>query len=209
VFFLIRNHDVRNNFQEKYPLAMIHFLLCAVSSKKNISVPTSAISPLMYVDGTFKNLLNYPENCVSWLKFLNTRDPDSPIYQIYILFANRRLSDMIHDLEKIFEKFRGINQGRRGGDKFKVSDAYTGYGFSRNYIQKIEEVINLLSNLTGWHYYSNKWTLTNLNLFSYSKEIEEKLNKRKYFEIINGNPISLAVTATTRLEYTLETPDNF
>ncbi len=188
---------------------MIHFLLCAISSKKNISVPVSAISPLLYVDGTFKNLLNYPENCVSWLKFLNAKDPDRPIYQIYIPFANRKLSDMIHDLEKIFEKFRGINQGRRGGDKFKVSDAYTNYGFSHIYIQKIEELINLLSGFTGWCYYPDRWALTNLNLLSYSKKIEEKLNKRKYFEIINRNPISLAVTATTRIEYTLETPDNF
>ncbi len=37
--------------------------------------------------------------------------------------------------------------------------------------------------------------------------IENNLNNRTYSEIINKDTISWAITATKRIEYTLETPD--
>lgn len=117
---------------------------------------------------------------------------------------------MIHDLETIFGKFKAVEEGKRAGDKFKISDVHVSYGkFPDTSITKIERLINLLSDLTGWKYYPEKWTLKGLNVFNYSKGIEENLNNRKYFEIINQNPISLAITATKRIEYTLEKPDKF
>jgi chorismate mutase len=200
---IIREYDAYNDFQQKYPLAMIHFIICVISSQKKITLPKSAISPLLYVDGTFKNLLNYPENCINWLNFFNAKDPRSPIYPIYILFANRKIADMIHELEIIFKKFKKISEGKRGGDKIKISDI-SNNSFSDDSIKKIERLINLLANYPKWEYKPEKWILRGLNILNFSKKIKENLNNRNYTEIINHTPLSFAITATKRMEYTLE-----
>ncbi|MFH0948398.1 MAG: hypothetical protein V1833_05305 [Elusimicrobiota bacterium] len=203
---IIRGFDAYNDFQEKYPFATIHFLLCAISSYKEIKIvlPKTAVSPLLYVDGTFKNLLNYPENCISWLKFFNAKDVNSPMYPIYILFANRKIADMIHDLENIFGKFREIVDGKkRGGDKIKIADIVNN-SFSKESMLKIDKLLNLLSEFTGWKYDKQNWNLTGLNVINFNKGIEENLNKGNYTEILNKNPLSMAITAGKRMEYTLE-----
>jgi len=43
-------------------LATIYMLLGLVGLKTKIDIPVSAICPLLYTDGVFKNLFNYPEN---------------------------------------------------------------------------------------------------------------------------------------------------
>lgn len=204
---IIRNHDAYNNFKEKYPLATIHFLLCIISSQKDIkiTIPSKSASPLLYVDGTFKNLLNYPENCISWLKFLNAKDPTSPIFPIFTLFADKKISKIIHDMEDIFKKFKEISGGKRGGDKIKISDICNG-SFSPDSKTKARKLITLLSDFTEWGLKLENWTLEGLNVFDYSKEIKEKLNNKNYSEIISKNPLSWAITATKRIEYTLEQP---
>jgi len=205
---IIRGHDAYNEFQEKYPLAMIHFLLCVIGSQKKIRLPKTAVSPLLYVDGTFKNLLNYPENCISWLKFFNAKDSNSPIYPIYIPFANRKMAHMIHDLEIIFEKFKEMADGKRGGDKIRIAYVLNG-SFTEDVTIKIQKLINLLANFTEWEYKSAKWALNGLNVIDYTKGIEENLNNGTYEGIISKNPISWAITATKRMEYTLEEPNKF
>ena len=62
----IRNYDFKNNFQLKYPLGTIHILLSIISQKHKVRFKKDIIPILLYVDGTFKNLFNYPENCLSW-----------------------------------------------------------------------------------------------------------------------------------------------
>jgi len=99
---IMRDFDSYSNFKEKYLLAMIHFMLCIISSQKKITIPKTAVPILLYADGTFKNLLNYPENCIGWLNFLNAKDPNNPIYPLYINFANLKIATMIHQLEVIF-----------------------------------------------------------------------------------------------------------
>jgi len=143
---ILRGHDAVHNFSTKYPFAMIHFLLCLAGSQKNITISTDAISPLLYVDGTFKNLLNYPENCISWLKYLGAKDEASPVYPIFIQFANRKIAKIIHDLEAIFGKFKEISGGKRGGDKIKISEIVRGT-FTEDVIVNIKKLIHLLSNL--------------------------------------------------------------
>ncbi|MBI5574286.1 MAG: hypothetical protein HY919_07030 [Elusimicrobia bacterium] len=208
---ILRGFDAYNNFQEKYPFATIHFLLCVMSSYNDIKIvlPKTAVSPLLYVDGTFKNLLNYPENCISWLKFFNAKDSSSPMYPIYILFANRKIADMIHDLETIFGKFKEIVDGKkRGGDKIKIADIID-KSFSNESIVKIDKLINLLADFTGWKYDKQNWNWTELNVLNFNKEIEENLNNGNYMGVLNKNPLSMAITAGKRMEYTLENPDKF
>jgi hypothetical protein len=206
---VIRGYDAYNNFQAKYPFATIHFLLCIISFQEKITIPKSAIPPLLYVDGTFKNLLNYPENCISWLNFFNAKDPNSAIYPIYVLFANRKIAGIIHDLEIIFEKFKEIAGGKRGGDKIKILDI-SNNSFSGDSIVKIEKLINLLAESTGWKYIPEKWILKGLNVLNFSKKIKENLNNKEYLRVVNQKPLSWAITGKNRgMEYTLEKPDKF
>ncbi len=189
---------------------MIHFLLCIVGTvdNKNILVDKTSIPVLLYVDGTFKNLLNYPENCVEWLNFLNAKQSDSPIYPIYVLFANRKLAEMIHELEFLFKEFEKIGEGT-SGDKFKISEAKINYGEpSFSSIKKLKMILTLLSNYTNWNFCPDKWTTSNFKIYNFTKKIEETLNNKKFGRIIGDNPISLAITATKRIEYTLPIPDD-
>jgi hypothetical protein len=156
---MLRNYDANQNFKYKYPFAMIHFLLSVISYKKNISISDSAISPLLYVDGTFKNLLNYPENCISWLEFLNAKNASSPINSIYCIFARRRISNIIHDLERIFENFKIIGGNKRKSDKIDISLIKTSTKeFPSEYIQQINKLITFLSENTRWEFDKEKWT---------------------------------------------------
>ena len=141
------------------------------------------------------NLILYP--------FLNIKNANSPIYPVYVLFANRKIAEMIHDLEIIFAKFRDIADGKRGGDKIKLSDILNN-SFVDAAMGKAEGLINLLADLTEWEYKPGKWTLKGLNILHFSKKIEENLNNKTYSRIINRKPLSWAITATKRMEYTLE-----
>jgi len=55
----IRQYDGKNNFSKKYPLGTIHILLGIVGHKKQIEIKKDAICPLLYTDGTFKNLFRH------------------------------------------------------------------------------------------------------------------------------------------------------
>lgn len=67
---IFRDYDAYKDFRLKYPLATIHMLMGIIGSITKIKIPVSAICPLLYTDGVFKNLFGYPENCIDWLKYL-------------------------------------------------------------------------------------------------------------------------------------------
>ncbi|MDD4990060.1 MAG: hypothetical protein PHW31_02005 [Candidatus Pacebacteria bacterium] len=118
----LRGYDVKNNFQLKYPLGTIHLLLAIIGQKLNINIPTAAICPLLYTDGVFKNLFNYPENCLSWLEFLHAKNKNNPLN---IIFFNEHysISSLMFALKNFFEETSALNAGKRGGDKIKISDS--------------------------------------------------------------------------------------
>lgn len=198
---LIRGYDVHHDFPQKYPFATIHLLLCIIGYSIKINIEKSAITPLLYVDGVFKNLFNYPENCISWLEFLNAKDPNSPIYPLYVRLANRKIPQIIHGLENIFKIFK------RYGDKIILSEISNGE-FSCESKTRVLNLINSLSELTGWNFNKNKWSISNLCILNFSKKIV-KLNKENYNKIIKKIPLSWAITARNRIEYTIERPDKF
>jgi len=79
----IRGYDAKTTFNLKYPLGAIHLLLGIVSHVKKIEIKKSAICPLLYTDGTFKNLFNFPENCLSWLNFLCAEEETNPLNKVF------------------------------------------------------------------------------------------------------------------------------
>lgn len=202
---ILRGHDASKFWSRKYPLGTIHFLLCALSTYKTIPIQKSAIAPLLYVDGTFKCLLNYPDNCISWLHFLNAKEPQSPLFPLYISFANQKLSHTMHEMEAIFVKFQEINNGKkRGGDKIKLGEIKDGE-FPEKVQFKAENLVSFLAESTGWQFNRDKWTMNNFIVTDFTKKIE-KITIKKYDTIMKKSPFSLAITGEggKRMEYALE-----
>lgn len=200
---ILREFDANKNFKTKYPFGTIHLLLCIAKMKIDFIIPSSAITGLLYVDGTFKNLLNYPENCISWLYFLNAKDKNSPLSSLLNIFAKQKISSLMHDLESLFNEFRKIGNGKKGGDKIKLSEIVSESGsFSNQLKERTTSLLSLLSSLTGWSYKADYWTMSNLDVINLNKGIQQKLNIKNYFEILNNVPVSFAITGTKQLEYT-------
>ncbi len=117
----IRGYDAKTSFKLKYPLGAIHLLLGIVGHKKKIEIKKEAICPLLYTDGTFKNLFNYPDNCLSWLNFLCAEEKDSPLKTIFFN-DHYTTSSLMIALRDFFEQLRQLNDGKRGADKIKISN---------------------------------------------------------------------------------------
>ena len=60
-----------------------------------------------------------------------------------------------------------------------------------------------------WGYIPEKWSWENLKLFKFTTEdfSNRRLNNGTYIELMARNPLSLAMTSGTNIEYTLEEPD--
>jgi len=78
--------------------------------------------------------------------------------------------------------------------------------------KRVECFISELGNLTGWEYDASRWSWTNLKMIKFQKgmlsgesaDLRVRLNNRNYLELFRKNPFSLAMTASNRIEYSLE-----
>jgi len=212
----IRDYDVKTKFNLKYPLGAIHLILGIASQVKEIEIKDSAICPLLYTDGTFKNLFNYPENCLNWLNFLCAEDKNNPLNKV---FFNSRYttSSLMFALKDFFERLNKIKDGKRGGDKIKISNSS---GTPVNFLKRNENTfdieekqkertktfLNILADLTGWEFLEEYWTFDNLRIYKFKKG-SIKPSEKRYNELIEKNPLSLAITSRSAVEFTLEEPD--
>lgn len=212
----IRKFDGKTKFKCKYPLGTIHLLLGILGSRFNICIKQEAVCPLLYTDGTFKSMFNYPENVLDWLDFLSAGDETSPLYKVF--FDNTySTSALMKALKDFFANIKNISVGRRGGDKIQISDKDGNY---KNFVQNenatfdleqgqrdvADRFLELLSQLTGWVYNSDKWVFENFNLYSFSKGAVRP-NNRNFDALVARMPISWAMTAGSRIEYTVEDRD--
>ena len=169
---IIRGFDALHNFQQKYPFATIHFLLCAVGQQIKLALPKDAIPILLYADGTLNNLFSCPENCTSWFEFLNIKNSKNPGHYIFVKFANIKFADVIRNLGDIFRDFRQIAGGKkRGGDKIKLQYIKDN-AFPKQHLKQIENLVRLLAQKTGWDYVPKKWGWANLNVCNFNKEMD-------------------------------------
>jgi len=213
----IRNYDIAHNFPLKYPFGSIHFLLGILGSQQEIKIQKSTICPLLYTNGVFKNLLNFPENCLSWISFLGGDKEKSPLYQI---FYNKYylVSDLMLSLRDFFNELSKIKEGRGKADKLKISNPQgelvnlikqqqqRGYAVNSDERDKIEQFLKLLSSLVKWDYKKDKWNWELLEAYKFSKG-NIRPSRGRYTTLIDKNPLSLAMTSTLIIEYTLEGPD--
>ncbi len=206
----LRGYDGKHNFPQKYPLGTIHLLLGILGSIEKIEVPETAICPLLYTDGTFKNLFSYPENCLNWLKFLKADNEKGPLHAIF--FNNHySTSSLMIALNNLFNDLRLITGGKRGGDKIKISN---GKGellnfneetnsFEQEVVEQIEKFLKLLMINTEWNYNSDHWSWNNLSCFKFEKGSITP-SQGRYDQLMKNNPLSLAMTGGLSIEYTLD-----
>ncbi|KKS37640.1 MAG: hypothetical protein A3G49_01850 [Candidatus Sungbacteria bacterium RIFCSPLOWO2_12_FULL_41_11] len=206
----LRDYDFKNNFKLKYPFGTIHILLSILGQNRNIPIPKSAISPLLYTDGTFKSQFNYPENCLSWLNFLGAGSSNNPLQRV---FLNKHYStyELMVELKDLFSKINVIGGGKRGGDKIKISD-------SRGNIANIdprshqlrvetktqaENFLGMLANKTGWSFTPSHWSWGPYKINRFKKG-SIKPGKARYNTLLAQNPISLAIISRNSIEYTID-----
>jgi len=206
----LRGFDFKNDFKSKYPLGTIHLLLAILGRKHHITIPKSAVSPLLYTDGTFKNQFNYPENVLSWLSFLCSDEQKSPLKSVF-LDPHYSTYELMCALKELFEELNGIGGGKRGGDKIKISDSKghvvnieNGSGHlieaTRN---QAENLLQMLAGKTGWDYAPAHWTWGPYNI-SQLKKGSTKPGKARYNTLLAENPVSLAIISGLSIEYTLD-----
>jgi len=207
-----RNYDGYNDFRLKYPLATIHLLIGIVGSKIKLTIPESAICPLLYVDGVFKNLFGYPENCIDWLRYLGANSSRNKLYDI---FLNERYSiyNLMVALKDFFIQINKISENRKGNDKIKISNTKGEpvnlkmgskvSDLTEEEKKKSEKFLKILSILTKWNYKKENWRWTNLRLYRFSKSVI-KPNNRNFETMISKNPLSWAMTSGLAIEYTTD-----
>ena len=206
----IRNFDFNNDFKLKYPLGTIHMLLSILGQFLDIEIPKSAVSLLLYTDGTFKNQFNYPENCISWLEFLKADGPKNPLQKIF-LDKHYSTYELMTALKDLFAEIHTIGGGKRGGDKVKISDSK---GHMVNIDKKsghintttrgqAESFLKLLSTKTGWSYAPANWSWGPYQIFKFRKG-SIKPGKARYNHLFAQNPVSLAIISRNSIEYTID-----
>ncbi len=208
----LRDYDGYNDFRLKYPLATIHLLIGIVGSKIKLTIPKSAICSLLYVNGVFKNLFGYPENCIDWLRYLEANSDKSKLHEI---FFNEHYSvyNLMLALKDFFARIGGISEKRKGNDKIKISDTkgepvnlkINGRICELNEEEKkkAERFLKILSGLTGWNYKKENWQWTNLKIYQFSKSTI-KPNNRNFEAMITKKPISWAMTSGLAIEYSTD-----
>ncbi len=217
-----RNHDGYHDFRLKYPFATIHFLIGILDSKSSIEIPVSAITPLIFTDGTYHNLFRYTENSLSWLRYLQADEPSSALHKLF--FKERySFSELMIEMDKFWRIRDEISVSRERGDRTALT-LRGAEGDPHNLEkrgdvlflkdepkQRAEKFIALLSKLTLWEYKKNDWTWGNWKVFRFSKKdfsgSKTRLNNKSFASLLKKRPLSFAMTSGQNYEYTLERPD--
>ena len=209
----LRDFDMKNNFPVKYPLGTIHLLLGIVGQMQKVNLPIDSLCPLLYTDGTFKSLFNYPDNCLDWFDFLGAKITKTSLND---LFYNEHYTiyRLMIALNNLFFELKKINDGKKGGDKIKISDKngelinFNNKCLSQNTQDKAKSFLALLEQKTGWKYFDASWHWGQFDIFRFQKGII-KPSQGRYNDLMSKNPLSLAITSRNTLEYTLDKENIF
>ena len=191
----LRKFDRLHDFKRKYPFGTIHFLICLLENMgKEVKISKDAIGIILYADGVFKSLMNYPENCVDWLNWLSAKE-----LEIFKHFRDAKLSNIIHSLEEIFRSLK-LPKGKLQLKK-NTSDIQ----------DKMRNFLRQLSKLTGWEINEDNWKTLNLDKLQEPIKIErdrkEGISSKKYEKVLSKpNLISFSFPSYDRLEYSIYIP---
>ncbi len=217
----LRGHDGLHDFRLKYPFATVHFLLAVVAHARNVECPSSAVGPLLFTDGTYKNLFGYTENCLNWLQYLRADEPGSPLNAIFYedSYTIARLMRGMNDFWRARDAIsvRGQRGDRvaittRGGRGEVVNLEPNGeyLAFDRAAKARAERFLKLLARQTGWAYLSDRWSWHGWVLREFTKQDlksqKVSVTGKSFSAMVVRNPLSFAMTSGDNYEYTLEEP---
>lgn len=216
----VRGYDASHDFRLKYPFGTIHLLIPILSRIMKIDVPTTAITPMLFTDGTWMNLLQYTENSLDWIHFLQADNPENPLHRIF-LNDHYSLHSLMVAMDEFLRRRDKISIPRERGDRIAITirggeglphnlerQGKTFY-FKKEAKERGEAFIRLLAELTGWKYESSKWSWENWILYRFTKGdfANTRLNGQTFATLMARNPLSFAITSTQNIEYTIEEPD--
>ena len=231
---VIRGFDGKSDFQKKYPFGTVHLLIGLLHTAQMLRpLPENALWPLLFTDGVWNNLFGYTENCIEWTNYLGINHATHPLNPIFCSSKHSFYEIMLglNDFLRMRDTFNaagyvpfgGVYQigGRnlRTGDKLRISNSkgepinieLSGklYAIHETEKLRIEQFVTALSRYVDWKYDPTAWTWDDLRLLKFSKGdfSGRSLNNATYLEMMNNNPLSLAMTDGQNIEHTLETPD--
>ena len=207
----LREFDAKHDFQNKYPFGTIHLLVAILGNIITLEKTQNIIAPLLYTDGTFKNIFGYPENSLDWFKFLQAEKNE--ILKDIFFSQNTSLFQTMNLMKELFQNIKHIGGGR-GGEKIKISNVGGGQSthifndkeqvyISQQEVEKSEKILKMFGDMTGWRYNKKNWMWGDFQCFELTKAILENTTSfKKRNELLETNPLSFAITATNRFEYT-------
>ena len=206
----LRGFDAKNDFKNKYPFGTIHLLVSIVGNIMNIKKNNEVIAPLLYADGTFKNIFGYPENSLSWFHFLKSKE-NNILNEVFFV-QKASMAEMMELMKSIFKNIQTIG-GNRGTERIKISERGGGQSTSvikdanqvfieKSEIEKSEKMLEMFASMSGWAYKKENWTWKNFTQFQFEKDVLQTTGFKKRNNLLKENPTSFAITATNRMEYT-------
>lgn len=228
----LRNFDKTSDFQRKYPLATIHFLLTILSHVKKIKLSEEAVVPLLFSDGVWIVLFGYTENCLEWFDWLGITKEESILYPIFC--GKKSFLEIMQDINDFLRQRDSLNSkgsfdfqtqtfiekaSRRTGDRLIISTSKGEpvniekkedhlYDIYQEEVNRVICFIELLAHSMGWNAKLDKWNFKNLKLYPFKKSNldgkNRKLNLKNYNEVVENHCFSMAITSSTQLEYTID-----
>ena len=191
----LRDRARRPSFSHKYPLANTHLLMAALSAKeetRNFSARPNSL--LFYVDGVFKNLFNYPENCLEWFGWLGAENN-----ALRFFFGDYKCVQLMRDMKELFPRLR--ENGGAKADKI-VLGRLIDDGEKEVEIAKAERFLAFAGETTEWGYNPENWPWRGDFLSQDRSKGIGKPTLREFCPLYERGLLSWAITTYEQMEYT-------
>lgn len=191
-----------------------------------------SIGLILFADGVGNNLFGYPENCLDWIRYLGIREK-SHVLNSFLCNNNFNFYTILNKLEEFFHirdqynahgfydgsRFVEGGRNKRSGHQLKITnskgeiinivDNGSFFDIHTNEVSRVKGFIKQLSSITDWSYQETKWRCCEgLILKQLKKDMlssdRKKVNNKNYAELFQKNPFSLAMTASNRIEFSIE-----
>jgi hypothetical protein len=205
----LRGRTLKENFSLKYPLGTIHLLLCIVGNRQSIHFADNSFFVILQADGTINRFLDrYSENLYDWLLFLDVENPKNVLRSIIRKEVN--LMDLNKEYVEYIQRFVKTKRDKipisERGEIIHESFDRLHTAFSESCTNTAIQYLEFLSRETGWKFNDKKWAFNDFRLYQFIKKAVRP-GVRTFNVAVEENFLSLAITATDTMEYTLESPD--
>ncbi len=205
----LRGRTKEENFGLKYPMGTIHLLLCIVGARQVINFTENSFFVILQADGTLNRFLDrYSENLYDWLHFMDVKNPKNVLRsvirkEVNLMDLNKEYVEYVQYFVKTKkDKIPISNKGELIIESFNALRD----GFSESCIIAAKKYLNFLAAQTGWVLDEKKWVFDNFRLYRFTKKTV-KPGVGTFNTAVTENFLSLAITASDTMEYTLEAPD--